>query len=167
MITGKPLKFAQGVMKGDNATQAYIAAGYKARGHSAEQASSRLLKNVEVRKFLETEQAKINEKLQDEIVVNKRKVISELEAIAYSNIGDYLSFGPSGVVFKDSEKLGPEKIQAVAAVKQSQTANGTAVSFRLWDKIAALTKLGETVGMFKTAGEPVEFRVVIETIPRL
>ncbi len=41
-------RFVQGVVKGQSIGPAYTMAGYKAEGHSAEQAGSRLLKNVEV-----------------------------------------------------------------------------------------------------------------------
>ncbi len=41
-------RFIQGVVKGQSIGPAYTMAGYKAEGHSAEQAGSRLLKNVEV-----------------------------------------------------------------------------------------------------------------------
>ncbi len=42
-------RFAQNLAKGESAGLGYTAAGYKATGHSAEQAGSRLLKNVEVK----------------------------------------------------------------------------------------------------------------------
>lgn len=41
-----------------NATQAYIDAGYKCRGHAAESAASRLLRNVEVKSVLEASKEK-------------------------------------------------------------------------------------------------------------
>lgn len=45
-------RFAQGIAKGLPATQAYIQAGYKARGKSAGNAASRLLENVGVKSRL-------------------------------------------------------------------------------------------------------------------
>ena len=41
-------RFAQNIAKGMSATQAYIQAGYKARGNSAEVNASRLLRNAQV-----------------------------------------------------------------------------------------------------------------------
>lgn len=41
-------RFAQGIAQGKTVTDAYIHAGYAARGRSAEVAGSRLLRNVEV-----------------------------------------------------------------------------------------------------------------------
>lgn len=41
-------RFAHGIVQGKPAARAYIDAGYKARGHSAESAAARLLRNVEV-----------------------------------------------------------------------------------------------------------------------
>lgn len=45
-------RFAQGIAKGLPATRAYIEAGYKARGNSAETAAARLFRNVQVQSRL-------------------------------------------------------------------------------------------------------------------
>lgn len=52
-------RFAQGIAQGNTVTDAYIQAGYKARGRSAEVAGSRLLRNVEVQQRLAELAAKL------------------------------------------------------------------------------------------------------------
>ncbi|MBA3890780.1 MAG: terminase small subunit [Gemmatimonadaceae bacterium] len=52
-------RFAQAIARGRAASTAYIEAGYAARGRSAEVASSRLLRNVEVAARLEELAAKL------------------------------------------------------------------------------------------------------------
>lgn len=46
-------RFAQGIAQGKTVTDAYVQAGYAARGRSAEVAGSRLLRNVEVSRRLD------------------------------------------------------------------------------------------------------------------
>lgn len=46
-------RFAQGIAQGKSVTDAYVQAGYAARGRSAEVAGSRLLRNVEVSRRLD------------------------------------------------------------------------------------------------------------------
>jgi phage terminase small subunit len=53
------------------------------------------------------------------------------------------------VSLKESVSLHPEHTRVVGSVSQTTTLAGGSVRFKLHDKIAALTKLGEHLGIFK------------------
>jgi phage terminase small subunit len=48
MLSEQQIRFADYYIQNGNGTESYKLAGYKAKGHAAETASSRLLRNVEV-----------------------------------------------------------------------------------------------------------------------
>lgn len=66
--------FAQAVVKGSNATEAYKSAGYKATGNAAEAAASRLLRDVKVQARI----AELQSRIADGIVLTKQWVIEKL-----------------------------------------------------------------------------------------
>lgn len=84
-----------------------------------------------------------------------QKVIDELKKIGFSNIQDFLE---TGNTIKDLSEVDREKVAAVASVKKSVTTFGdgegnegekTTVEFKMWDKIAALEKMGRHLGIFE------------------
>lgn len=52
-LNPKQLKFIEHYLATGNATQSYIVAGYKSRGHAAEVGAQQLLRNTEVRKAID------------------------------------------------------------------------------------------------------------------
>ncbi|WP_162930904.1 terminase small subunit [Lactococcus allomyrinae] len=69
--------FAQRYRETGNATQSYIDAGYKARGHSAESAAQRLLSNVEVQKYLQT----LNNKSEKKSIATADEIMDYLSSV--------------------------------------------------------------------------------------
>ena len=71
--------FCQAYIKNrDNATQAYIEAGYDVEGHSAEASGSRLLNNVEVKARIE----ELRQEVQKEDLVTMEEAITALKRLA-------------------------------------------------------------------------------------
>jgi phage terminase small subunit len=60
-LNARQLRFALGVLEGKDATNAYIGAGYKARGHAAESSASKLLRKPEVQAFLAERRAQVTQ----------------------------------------------------------------------------------------------------------
>lgn len=78
-LNQKQRKFADGVLAGKTPADAYKAAGYRAKNrHTAEQAASRLLRNVEVRRYV----AAANRKAAAKAEVTAEWVTARLRAFA-------------------------------------------------------------------------------------
>lgn len=127
-----------------NATQAAIRAGYSPRT-AAEQAC-RLLTNVKVQAAVQAAKAARSERTE----ITADNVLRELAAIAFAHMGQYAAWHDDSVSLRDSSDVDP---RAVAEVHQRATRSGVSVSIKLHDKIAALTKLGDHLGIWKK--EPV------------
>lgn len=138
-------------MKEPNQTQAYIKAGYKAKGKTAEQAACRLARNVKVRAYLNKLGAAVTKKTE----INGAKVIAELAKVAFSNIQDYLTVCEDGEVFlKNFDDIEREKLAVVEYIKTSTTKNKddsreyTTTQFKLHSKLNALEQLGKHFGIY-------------------
>lgn len=103
-------RFAQAIAAGKNATDAYVSAGYEAKGNSAEAAASRLLRDVKVTARI----AELQSRVAEGIVLTKQWVIERLvenanramQAEAPKDGGDYKYEG--SVANRALELLGKE-----------------------------------------------------------
>ena len=116
---------------------AAIAAGYKA--HSAEQQASALLRIPKVSAFIGELRAAVNKRLD----ITAEEVLRIATNIARTTIDQVLSFGPGGVIPKDSSTLSKDVLAAVAEVGQTVSAEGGSIRIKLADKLGALEKLGK------------------------
>ena len=86
--------------------------------------------------------------------VSQDRVVEELARLAFSDLREVASFGPSGVELKESEELSADVAASVAeAVETPQGESGSTVRVKLWDKLRALELLGKHLGMFVERGE--------------
>lgn len=83
MPKGRRLKFAEGVLRGLNGTDAYKKAGYKAKRGSARRNASRLLTNADISKYIKQRRKEIAAQLQNETLVEAKDVIREAKRIAF------------------------------------------------------------------------------------
>ena len=91
-------------------------------------------------------------------------VIEALEAVAFSDIGDFIDIDAEGVVrVKDIRGLAPRARRALAGVRsrtekrcdnQGREVTTSTVEVRLWGKIAALRMLGQHYALFETEKQP-------------
>ena len=77
-------KFAQLIASGKTATQAYKQAGYLAKGHGAETAASRLLRNVEVLSRIDVLRRKTEAKLE----LSREKLAKHLWKVIFTPISE-------------------------------------------------------------------------------
>lgn len=126
-----------------NATQAATRAGYAKR--SAGQHAFKLLKNDQVQKLIQQLQAERAVRTDTEA----DKVIQEIKLIAFSQIGDYLTFSKSGVILKASETIPIEKQRAIAYVQEVTTEKGGRLAFKLHSKTTALDLLCRHLGLLE------------------
>jgi phage terminase small subunit len=145
-----------------NATQAAIRAGYSPK--TAQEQSSRLLSNVMVRAAVAEAKRARSKRTQ----IEADDVVRELAAIGFSRLTDVVSWqeGPWGteVTVKPSDQIDGRAVASIKPVLVGKLRTG--VEIKLHDKLGALTKLGEHLGMWKKAPDPADdadgLRVVIE-----
>ena len=125
-----------------NATQAAIRAGYSVK--TADQQGSRLLANVKV----QTKIAKAMAERSKRTGVNQDRVVLELAKIAFVNPSELIDTNTGKVLPGAS----PDDLACIQSVKVKKTTKGKNVieerEVRVHDKIKALEKLGQHLGMW-------------------
>ncbi len=148
-LTFKEKLFCFEYLQDLNGTRAYKAAGFKAKNDNVAAAgASRLLRSVKVQKFIDGHRKKDIARLEEHYDVTRERVLDELAYIGFSRIGNYLTYGPDGVILTGSEKLSDAQLAAVESVEQIDTEMGRRIKFKLHDKVAALDRLGRHLKLF-------------------
>lgn len=143
-LTIKQEKYAQGLFAGLSQREAYKQA-YDCENMTdnvIDVKASELANNGKVVVRIE----QLTEELRERNMVTVEKVLSELAHIAFDDISNYLEFRQEGndvkVIVKDSKTIDTRNIKSVQLGK-----NG--FKFEQYCKDAALSKLGDYLGMFK------------------
>lgn len=119
--------------------------------HTAKEIAAELLTKPHIQRRLK----EIQKKLSDNNDNLAQKVIDELKKVGFSNIQDYLE---SGNEITDISTIDRDKAAVISSIKKSKTTFGDgegnagekeSVEFKMWDKLAALEKLGRHVGIFE------------------
>ena len=125
-----------------NAAQAAIRAGYSAR--SARKNSYRLLRKTAVREAVAQAMGARSERTQ----ISADQVLREYARLAFSNIADFVDFGPDGVTVRALSEMPRDAARCVAEVSESKTGRGGTTRLKLHDKKGALDALARNLGMF-------------------
>ena len=155
-LTLKQQRFVDEYLIDLNATQAAIRAGYSKR--TAEQQGFQLLKKTSVQAAVQEAIRKRSERTE----ITQDRVLQELAKIGFSNMKDFVEWGPDGVTLKESAEMDGDAALCVAEVYQTTTQHGGTVKFKLHDKVSALEKIAKHLGMFsddpeKQRGRPRDF----------
>jgi len=146
MLIPKQLKFVEEYLTDRNAKQAAIRAGYSKR--TAHSQGQRLLKRPDVKKAIEEAMAIAS----DRNGATVDRIVTELLAVGISDIGDILDFTGEKVRLREPHKIPDHARRAISSVKVKRRMEGMdrveIIEFKLWDKMAALDKLGRYRGMF-------------------
>lgn len=139
-LTQKQKIFADEYLIDLNATRAYkVAYPSVKKDETASSASSRMLRNVKVAKYIEKrmeERSKRTEITQD-------NVLKELATIAFANVTDFVSIENGVVTVKDTKDIPKELLPAISSIKDGKY--GIEVSF--CSKERSLELLGRHLGM--------------------
>lgn len=103
-----------------NATDAYIKAGYKARGNSAEAAASRLLSNVKVAAFIDARRQKLAKPYE----LTQERLIQELSRIVYFDVRNLFNADGS---LKEIRELDANTAAAISSVEVVEMAGGASI----------------------------------------
>lgn len=147
-LTDKQKRFCEEYVIDLNATQAAIRAGYSEK--TAAVIGAENLTKPNIQSFIQEKQKKLSE----DTSITAQMVINEIAKIAFSNIQDYIGGGNE---VEDISLLTPNKAAAVSMIKKEEThfegGHKVTVSFKLYDKISALEKLGRHLGIFEKDNE--------------
>ena len=138
-LTPKQQRFVEEYLVDLNATQAYIRAGYMARGNAAEVNAARLLRNAQVTAAIAAQRAKLSEAAQVETV----QVVKELARIALSDVRKV--FNEDGSVMHPRE-FDDATAAAVASIEFDPEGG---FKIKLWDKNSAADKLMKHLGGYE------------------
>lgn len=128
-----------------NAAAAYVRAGFRARGNSAEVNAARLLRNAQVAEAIERAMAERSERTK----IDADRVLRELGKIAFFDLRKALNDDGS---MKPISELDDDTAAALACldvVELGGEQGGVMRKVRLADKLRALELLGKHLGMFR------------------
>jgi phage terminase small subunit len=116
----------------------------------------KLLRDPDIRAEIDSRVTRLTE----DAWIRAERVLAELAAIAFSDMGDYMRFEQDGRVVLDWSNLQPPARRAIAEVTQEEhidRGDGAPravrrTKFKLHDKLGALDKLGRYYGLFNVDG---------------
>lgn len=156
-LTPQQQRFIDEYALDQNATAAYIRAGYRTRGNSAETCASRLLRKAQVRAAIAEAQAERSARLG----LTADRVLEELAALAFAKLGDFVTWGPDRFELRASDAVDSRALMTVKQVRKVVGRTGGADddddgdpiiqeerSIRMHDKLGPLKLLGQHLGLF-------------------
>lgn len=81
--------------------------------------------------------------------VTRERIIGELARIGFGDIRDLVTWNAGNITIKDSQSLTDDAAACIAEITETLTPKGVTKKIKLHNKVAALVKLGEDLGMFK------------------
>lgn len=141
-LTPKQARFVDEYMVDLNATKAATRAGYSAK--TAYSIGSELLTKLEIADAIKARQAELSQATG----ITAERVLKELERIGFSDPRKVMTWGTTGVKLKSSDELTDDEAAIIAGIKES-TGNTNTLELKLHDKVGALTKLGDHLGLWK------------------
>jgi phage terminase small subunit len=155
--------FCQGKVQGKTDADSYLSAGYHAKNKaSANTLAQRLLRKVYIQErlgVLRAETAERNKLAADDIFM-------QTGAILNADIGNYLTWGPMGLMLKPSSELTDEQRAAVESVTDTRNALGAGtVKFTLHNKLKAAELGARLLKMISDKPDPlgeVTLRIVYD-----
>ncbi len=153
-LTDRQRAFVREYLVDLNAAAAFVRAGYKARTpHQASVNAARMMANDGIAAAVAAEQAKVALAAG----VKAADVLRELALLGFSDVGRVLDFGGDSLKLRRPADIPEAARRCLASVKVRRFTEGRgddareveATEFKLWDKVAALEKLGKHLGLFK------------------
>ena len=151
-LTAKQQTFVEEYLLDLNATQAAIRAGYSKKTARFIGCENLTKPNIAaaVASAMQERSARVQLEADD--------VLRHLKAIALSNICNYLSYGPNGVVLKDSRGL--TDVQSAAIEEVAETVGSKdrrTVTFKLHDKVKAIDMAMKHLGLYAAQKQDLSF----------
>ena len=139
VFTERQLAFIREYLVDQNAADAARRAGYSPE--NANKIAYELRNDPKIAARIEAAQARRREKKQ----VTADRVLEDLGRLAFSNMSDYVEWGPDGMQLRANALLDEDQTAAVADIEPRGTRKAAKV--KLYDKLAALNALARHLGM--------------------
>lgn len=148
-LTDKQKAFCLEYLKDFNGTRAAIRAGYSE--NSANEIASENLAKPNVASYLNELKEKLNNDTENDI----RKIIMELQLIAFGSLRDVSEWDAGGLSVRNSSELINGKDRLVSEISENRSEKSTTVKIKMHDKLKALELLGKYHKIFtdKTESE--------------
>ncbi|QIP93128.1 terminase small subunit [Serratia fonticola] len=152
-LTALQKKFVTHLIKGKNQTDAYKAAGGKAKGDNLRKAAHQIATNIDVESFLQS----VQYETVSEAIMTRTEALERLTVMGRARVSDLVDFSEHKIGvdaetgeeiiqaawrFKDSVKQHPELLDAIAEV----TAGKEGIKLKLHDSRGAIKQIGEMQG---------------------
>ena len=145
-MTPKQSRFVDEYLVDLNGARAARRAGYSER--SAASQAYELLRNKTVAAAIVKAQAERAARTG----ITSDRVVIELAKVAFGDPRRLLSWGPGGVVLRESDELTEAEAALVSEVAETRTSTGGTRRVKLHCKLTALTALGRHLGLFASGG---------------
>ena len=150
-LTSKSELFVQELIKGRSQREAYKTA------YSTENMKDKTIDEEASRLFAEDKVRARYYELQDRL---RKEVLKELVKIGFADIGDYLQYRTAKTVIKYDGDEPVIDYRSIVELKESKDVDTSAIqevsinsrgvfTFKLYDKMAALEKIGKHLGMYR------------------
>ncbi|MGE4061671.1 MAG: terminase small subunit [Sphingomonadales bacterium] len=141
-------RFVLEYLKDGNATQAYLRAGYAARG--AQQSASKLLRDPRIEAAI----AAGRERTAQALEVDVQRIAREYAKIAFASVDDYVTTGADGLLHVDLEKANQAQRAGIVEVRiRNHSKQQQSVTLRL-GKLQALAMLVKQIGLLVEKPKP-------------
>lgn len=84
----------------------------------------------------------------------KDRILEEYALVAFADIGDLLVSGPDGLTVKPLDSVPSALRRPVSGISMSRTAHGGTIRLMMHDKLRALDKLSQMLGLNDSAARP-------------
>ena len=144
-LTPNQEKFAAGIASGLSQAEAYRRAFPRSQAWKDEAVWSRASALAAVDKVRQRAQ-ELQQKAADANEVTVERIVAELAKIAFGDARRVMSWGPDGVVLRDSGDLEDDEAAIVSEVTERTSATGGSLKVKTHDKLGALRLLADIRG---------------------
>jgi len=147
MLTARKEAFALGVFEGKSLSDAYRDAFPQAarwKTTTVHRRASDMIRDAQVVARLE----EIKKQAIENSQITADMIVRELARVAFANKKQLVSWGPDGIVLRDSDELTDGEAAAVAEVSETTGRYTQSVRIKTHDKVKALDLLGRYAGLF-------------------
>ena len=144
-LTPKQEAFAAGIAAGKTQAEAYRQAFTRSRNWRDESVWSRASSLAATDKV----QQRVQELREEAVRANQAtvdRIVAELAKIAFGDARRVMSWGPGGVVLRESADLNDDEAAIVSEVTETTTATGGSMKVKTHDKLSALKLLADIAG---------------------
>jgi phage terminase small subunit len=152
-----------------NAKSAYRKAYPHCSDKTAETNGPRLLRNAQVKQHLKKLRADAMKRMK----IKQDDILQELKTLGFSDISEFLEYNNNGVTLFDSKKVDTRAVQSVRQFTKTRVTSlkdggkvvttNTTVELKMHQKLQALFKLGEHLGLWDSEGKLRPIQVIIDT----